>query len=147
MFESGQFYIVNAETGKEELAKESEGFYTTLLVLGAFVLIGSMVYYAIVFIAEVFGHVPNWVRKCCISKKTARLGSHRFSMDSELEMHHNPAAGGENAEFAEDLRRAELERAAAAKRAEERRLKQEGAMQKLNAGGAMRATPRKKKDK
>lgn len=159
MFESGQFYETDPVTGQERLNSDSEGFYTTLLVLAALVLIGSMVYYAIVLLAEGFGHVPSWVRKFCISRKSRRLGSHRFSMDSEIEMHHNPGVGGEDPDLAIDLRKAELERAQAAKRAEEltkaqaelaaeaRRLKQEGAMRNLNSGNAARATPRRKKDK
>merc|ERR1711871_1803187 len=72
MFESGQFYQINPVTGLKELRSDptTEGFYTAVLVMGGTVLIGSLVYYGVVFMAEVIGHVPGFVRRCFASKKT-----------------------------------------------------------------------------
>lgn len=64
MFESGQFYRINPVSGLEELNPDpsAQSFYTAVLIFGAIVLIGSLVYYMVVFIAEVVGHVPGFVR-------------------------------------------------------------------------------------
>jgi hypothetical protein len=72
MFESGQFYQINPRTGVKELRDDptTEAFYTAVLVMGGTVLIGSLVYYAVVFMAEVVGHVPAFVRMFFASKKT-----------------------------------------------------------------------------
>jgi hypothetical protein len=72
MFESGQFYQINPQTGMKELRNDptTEAFYTAVLVMGGTVLIGSLVYYAVVFMAEVIGHVPGFIRMLFASKKT-----------------------------------------------------------------------------
>jgi hypothetical protein len=72
MFESGQFYQINPLTGMKELRNDptTEAFYTAVLVMGGTVLIGSLVYYAVVFMAEVIGHVPGFIRMLFASKKT-----------------------------------------------------------------------------
>ena len=64
MFESGQFYRINPVSGLEELNPDpsAQSFYTAVLIFGAIVLIGSLVYYMVVFMAEVVGHVPGFVR-------------------------------------------------------------------------------------
>ena len=72
MFESGQFYQINPQTGMKEPRNDptTEAFYTAVLVMGGTVLIGSLVYYAVVFMAEVIGHVPGFIRMLFASKKT-----------------------------------------------------------------------------
>lgn len=73
MFESGQFYKIDPATGLEKLDDDpsTSAFYTTILVFGAIALIGSLVYYSIVLVSEVFGHAPNWLRKLCATKTNA----------------------------------------------------------------------------
>lgn len=75
MFESGQFYELDRQTGLSVLKTDSstQGFYTTVLILGAIVLFGSLIYYGIVFVAEVIGHVPQWLRYTCANRKSRRL--------------------------------------------------------------------------
>lgn len=76
MFESGQFYITDPETGLQILNEEDsevKGFYSAVLAFGGIVLIGSLVYYGIVFMAEVVGHVPGFLRKLCASKKSRQM--------------------------------------------------------------------------
>jgi hypothetical protein len=72
MFESGQFYQTDVSTGISTLSGDptNRAFYNTVLVLGSIALIGSLLYYGIVFTAEVLGHVPSWVRKLFASKKS-----------------------------------------------------------------------------
>ena len=84
MFESGEFYSVNPTTGIEELTTDptSVAFYNTVLVFGSICLIGSLVYYTVVFFAEVLGHVPDWVRNMCASKKS-RMQKQRGADKSE----------------------------------------------------------------
>jgi hypothetical protein len=125
MFESGQFYRLNPTTGLEELNPDptSTQFYTAVLVFGAIVLIGSLVYYAVVFMAEVVGHVPYFVRSLCASKKT-RAMKKREDEDDEIDeegfemvqnnMYANPLADLEAAKAAakrEQLRNKQLEEA------------------------------------
>jgi len=87
MFESGQFYKYDEETGDTILATDSstQGFYTAILVMGATVLIGSLVYYLVVFMAEVIGHVPMWVRLLCASKKTRQQRKREMNDGSDDE--------------------------------------------------------------
>ena len=72
MFESGQFYQINPITGLKELRNDptTQGFYTAVIVMGGVVLIGSLLYYFIVFLAEVIGHVPTFLRMLFADKKT-----------------------------------------------------------------------------
>ena len=72
MFESGQFYVLDPDTGISKLSEDptNKAFYNTVLSLGSVALIGSLIYYGIVFTAEVLGHVPSWVRKMFASKKS-----------------------------------------------------------------------------
>ena len=75
MFESGQFYIIDPITGLETLNEDpsSKSFYTAVLVFGGLVLFGSLTYYGVVFMAEVVGHVPGFIRSCCASKKSRQM--------------------------------------------------------------------------
>ena len=75
MFESGQFYHLNPVTGLEELNPDptAQSFYTAVLIFGGIVLIGSLVYYGVVFMAEVVGHVPGFIRTLCADKKTRAM--------------------------------------------------------------------------
>ena len=59
MFESNQFYTTDPVSGIQVLSTDPETrvYYTVILVMAAITLIGSMVYYFIVFLAEVVGHV------------------------------------------------------------------------------------------
>lgn len=84
MFESGEFYTTNPRTGIEELTTDptSVAFYNTVLVFGSICLIGSLVYYTVVFLAEVIGHVPDWVRNIFASKKS-RLQKQRSGDKAE----------------------------------------------------------------
>jgi hypothetical protein len=72
MFESNQFYTTDPVSGIQVLSTDPETrvYYTVILVMAAITLIGSMVYYFIVFLAEVVGHVPDWVRKLCAGKRS-----------------------------------------------------------------------------
>ena len=88
MFESGQFYETDPITGIQVLKTDSttNAFYNTVLAIGAIVLIGSLIYYTIVFMAEVVGHVPKWVRVLFASKKTA-TEQHREQKGNEDDLH------------------------------------------------------------
>jgi hypothetical protein len=123
MFESGQFYETNPDSGITVLRDDptTKAFYTTVLVIGAIVLIGSLIYYLIIFIAEVIGHVPNWVRVLFASKKTRsekfREGTQNhpdadliekdddFEM-AEISVYENPIGGSK--QHKEELREAKL---------------------------------------
>jgi len=101
MFESGQFYVVDPETGLETLSTEAAdtGFYTTILVAGALVLFGSITYYMVVFAAEVVGTLPAFLASC-FAKKHRHLQKQQSQQDEALEMVQNPKfqnAGAHNA--------------------------------------------------
>ena len=127
MFESGQFYETDPVSGISVLRTDDTtvAFYTTILVIGGIVLIGSLIYYTIIFVAEVIGHVPQWVRVLFASRKT-RAEKHRESNDmggrgmdniennedesdfemSEISVYSNQL--GNNEEHKLELRRAKL---------------------------------------
>jgi hypothetical protein len=67
MFESGQFYDLDPETGIETLSTNpiTVGFYTGVTAMGALTLVGSLVYYFIVFIAEIFSIAPKSMIALC----------------------------------------------------------------------------------
>lgn len=72
MFESNQFYVTDPTSGIQALSTDPETmvYYNFILAMAAITLIGSLIYYFIVFLAEVVGHVPHWVRKLCAGKKS-----------------------------------------------------------------------------
>ena len=77
----------------------STQFYTAVLIFGSIVLIGSLVYYMIVFMAEVVGHVPGFVRALCANKRS--LAHKKLEdndgdnqRDSSFEMDQNPLVYG-----------------------------------------------------
>ena len=72
MFESNQFYVTDPVSGIQALSTDPETmvYYNFILAMAAITLIGSLIYYFIVFLAEVVGHVPHWVRKLCAGKKS-----------------------------------------------------------------------------
>ncbi len=89
MFESKQFYMVDEATGFDVLNPKAAGFYNTVLVAAGLVLFGSIVYYIVVFLAEIFGSVPKWMLCCFANKKTrhqraAELMSHYPSMGEKV---------------------------------------------------------------
>jgi len=98
MFESGQFYVVDPETGLETLSNDPSdaGFYTTILVAGALVLFGSITYYLVVFMAEVMGTLPKFLAACFAKKHRHKLGE-RENQDESLEMVQNPKFHGSGA--------------------------------------------------
>ena len=100
MLESGQFYETNVVTGiaTVKLDDTTQWFYNTVVVIGGIVLIGSMLYYFIVFLAEVVGHVPTWVRVCFASKKT-RAEKHAES--NHMEHHRSQSKGEDDFEMSE----------------------------------------------
>ena len=73
MFESGQFYVLDPDTGAMALSTDPTNvtFYTVVLVMGAISLIGSLVYYATVLMSEMLGCVPQWLRVLCAHKLSA----------------------------------------------------------------------------
>ena len=95
---------------------ETRVYYTVILVMAAITLIGSMVYYFIVFLAEVVGHVPDWVRKLCAGKRShtqkaiavGKVG-HGGDSDDEIEMAElgNMSFGNPMKELEEAKRKAE----------------------------------------
>lgn len=95
MFESGRFYYTDPETGIQTLDSDptSQVFYNTVLVFAGLTLVGSLVYYSIVFIAEVLGKLPNLCKKCLGDKKRRQLSS--FGNDDSFVMESNPFAGGQ----------------------------------------------------
>ena len=100
MFESGQFYETDAITGISLLRTDdtTAAFYQTVVIIGGLVLIGSLVYYFIVFLAEVVGHVPKWVRVLFASRKTrAEMHTEKTHMD----LHRNDSFGEHEFEMAE----------------------------------------------
>merc|ERR1712072_1140151 len=100
MFESGQFYETDAITGISSLRTDdtTAAFYQTVVIIGGLVLIGSLVYYFIVFLAEVVGHVPKWVRVLFASRKTrAEMHTEKTHMD----LHRNESFGEHEFEMAE----------------------------------------------
>jgi len=129
MFESGQFYRLNPTTGLEELNPDptSTQFYTAVLVFGSIVLIGSLVYYAIVFMAEVVGHVPIFVRSLCASKKSRQMKRRENEDDDEDDSQFEMV---QNNMYANPL--ADLEAAKKAATREKQRNKQ---LEKVNADG------------
>jgi hypothetical protein len=87
MFESGQFYRINPVSGLEELNPDpsAQSFYTAVLIFGAIVLIGSLVYYMVVFMAEVVGHVPGFVRSLFADKKTRAMKKNEEDGDDDMD--------------------------------------------------------------
>ena len=172
MFESGQFYVTDPVTGIQSLNQDDPttmAFYNSVLGLGGLALFGSLFYLAIVFTAEVLGHVPDWVRKMFASKKSAsRAHMHSnmnrdtfddgtFEMANVGGMYSNPLqdleAATKDAEAAAlRAQRAEAQIAADAKQKQQmvqqmKRLKQENARHKM--GGKLKkgkAAPRTKKE-
>lgn len=93
MFESNQFYVTDPVSGIQKLSTDPETmvYYNFILAMAAITLIGSLLYYLIVFLAEVVGHVPNWVRKLCAGKKSHTMkhiaeDSKNENSDEEIEM-------------------------------------------------------------
>merc|ERR1711865_825130 len=94
MFESGKFFYMDPVTGIETINADpsSQVFYNTVLVFAGVTLFGSLLYYFIVFCAEVLGRLPSWFIKCCADKKRNKLDS--FRMDNSIKFEDNPWAGG-----------------------------------------------------
>ena len=103
MFESGRFYYTDPETGIQTLSTDTDSqiFYNTVLVLAGFTLFGSLVYYGIVFTAEVLGKLPNVLVKCTGQKKRKQLSA--FGLDKSLVMEHNPMANGFNGQQLKEM--------------------------------------------
>lgn len=82
MFESGRFYYTDPLTGIETLSEDptSQAFYNSVLVFAGLTLFGSLVYYGIVFMAEVLGKLPSLLKKCFADKKRKKLSS--FGLDN-----------------------------------------------------------------
>ena len=99
MFESGQFYVVDPETGISSIDSKADVqvFYNTVLVFAGFTLFGSLVYYGVVFLAEVLGSLPKCFAKCFADKRRRKLSS--FGMDASMKFEDNPFAGGNIAEI------------------------------------------------
>lgn len=130
MFESGRFYYTDPETGIQTLSTDTDSqiFYNTVLVLAGFTLFGSLVYYGIVFTAEVLGKLPNVLVKCTGQKKRKQLSA--FGLDKSLVFESNPMANGLNGQQLKELRDEE-------KRAQEdidRMKKQKDEMMKTQQG-------------
>ena len=72
MFESNQFYVLDPVSGISVLSTDPETmiYYNVILAMAAITLIGSLLYYFTVLLAEVVGHVPNFIRILCASKKS-----------------------------------------------------------------------------
>ena len=72
MFESSQFYVTDRISGISKLSTDPEtmAYYNVILVMASIVLFGSLLYYFTVLLAEVMGHVPQFVRVLCAGKKS-----------------------------------------------------------------------------
>ena len=72
MFESSQFYVTDRTSGISKLSTDPEtmAYYNIILVMASIVLFGSLLYYLTVLVAEVIGHVPQFVRVLCAGKKS-----------------------------------------------------------------------------
>ena len=158
MFESKQFYITDLDTGLEVLNPASSTFYNTVLICAGLVLFGSIVYYTIVFLAEVVGRMPKWLLFCFASKQSrhaqaaAMLAAYPSMKEGAIEMSVNPQLKGKigigasaakaDAQQAEiDLNRLvgevdKLDENQKALADEYRRLKAQGARAKLQKGVA-----------
>jgi hypothetical protein len=107
MFESNQFYAVDKNplsntTGMIILNEDSAFYYTTVMIFASLILFGSLLYYATVFITEVWGWAPKWLRKCCATKQSRHeKNAAKLSMfnlmkkdEGDIEMHSNPVGAG-----------------------------------------------------
>ena len=74
MFQSDKFRIPvkNSNGVYREITPEDDlfdyTFYSIVLVISGIFLIGSLLYYFVVFLAEVLGYTPKWVMRLCSSK-------------------------------------------------------------------------------
>lgn len=61
-------------------------FYQMVLVIGGIFLFGSIMYYFIVFLAEVLGYTPAWVMKCCSTKAKRSDFEDPYSKEEEIQL-------------------------------------------------------------